>query len=463
MKKNFLLLGVAFMASQLSLRAQSALTTVSGTAKETSAEEMQLLEVADGKMVTYASTKLDGDKRFAFALPQPKAGYYYLVTASNGKAGRDVSRIYLRPGEQLAVEINGKKNTATLLKGGVENQQLFEWQQLALPLQGGYRFWGDTSTYHSFFPALEAVLPKANAFKKNIHTGNAAFDHLLSVTVDADIEYASISLLTTPRPEHPPKDFVKPAYYNTILQPDRYKSADLLQLGNGVDLMGRYITMYAINHFYGEGKPSREEILAKQVALIGNDTLKGAFLVAAMGGYKTYEDLQTGMKPYQQYLKLPAYQQAYFNALKAVSTFKAGTVGYNFSYPDTAGHKVSLKDLAGKVVMVDMWATWCGPCKAEIPHLQKLEEEMKGKDVAFVSISVDVDKDKEKWKQFVAEKQLGGTQLFASGWSEMAKFYNVTGIPRFMVFDKKGNIVSVDAPRPSTPDLKNMLEKALLN
>lgn len=49
-------------------------------------------------------------------------------------------------------------------------------------------------------------------------------------------------------------------------------------------------------------------------------------------------------------------------------------------------------------------------------------------------------------------------QLLAGGWSKITKDYKITGIPRFMVFDKKGNIVSVDVPRPSSPELKKMLE-----
>lgn len=461
---KYLLLGLAIGATQLTLHAQTAPAIISGQAKESGGDGMQLLETVNGKMVTYATTRFDNEKRFAFALPQPKAGYYYLVAESNGKAGRDFIRVYLKPGEQVALSVTDKNSHALLVKGGAENKALFEWQAMVQPLEGGFRFWGDTSSYLGYFPTLEAVLPKAAAFKKQLHTGNAAFDVLLKMTVDADIEYASVSLLSTPRSVHPPKDYPMPAYYATVLKGERYKTGEVLQLGNGIDLVGRYISMYGMKTFYTQGtKLTRTEMLEKQLALIGNDTIKGAYLVNTMPSYKTYEDLQAAMQPYQSYLKLPAFEKAYFEALKAVSTFKAGTAGYNFSYPDTSGKTVSLKNLKGKVVLVDMWATWCGPCKAEIPHLQKLEEEMAGKDVEFVSISVDVEKDKEKWKQFVADKKLGGTQLFASGWSDMAKFYSVTGIPRFMVFDKKGNIVSVDAPRPSTPDLKLMLEKALLN
>src|SRR5690606_23739996 len=119
-----------------------------------------------------------------------------------------------------------------------------------------------------------------------------------------------------------------------------------------------------------------------------------------------------------------------------------------FTYPDLNGKMVSLTDFKGKVVLVDVWATWCGPCKAEIPALKKMEEELRAKDIVLLSVSVDEEKDKQKWKDFVKDENLTGVQVFASGWSDIAKFYKITGIPRFMVFDKKGNIVSTNSPRP---------------
>ena len=108
-----------------------------------------------------------------------------------------------------------------------------------------------------------------------------------------------------------------------------------------------------------------------------------------------------------------------------------------------------------------MWATWCGPCRGEIPHLKKLEQEMHGTDVVFLGVSVDETKDKQKWLDFIKKEELGGVQVHASGWSKIAQDYKIKGIPRFMVFDKQGRVVSVDAPRPSSPELKEILEKEL--
>lgn len=87
---------------------------------------------------------------------------------------------------------------------------------------------------------------------------------------------------------------------------------------------------------------------------------------------------------------------------------------------------------------------------------------MKGKDVEIISLSTDAIKDKEKWLKMIKDENLGGTQLFAGGpGNEFSQYYKVNTIPRFLVFDRKGKIVSVDSPRPSNPALKALLEKTL--
>lgn len=141
-----------------------------------------------------------------------------------------------------------------------------------------------------------------------------------------------------------------------------------------------------------------------------------------------------------------------------------GSASASFEYENHKGGNTKLEDFKGKYVYVDVWATWCGPCRAEIPSLKKVEEKYHGKNIEFVSISVDVAKDHEKWKSFVSEKQLGGVQLFADkDWSsDFIKAYGVTGIPRFILIDPSGKIVKADAPRPSDPELQKTLD-VLLN
>jgi thiol-disulfide isomerase/thioredoxin len=145
---------------------------------------------------------------------------------------------------------------------------------------------------------------------------------------------------------------------------------------------------------------------------------------------------------------------------KAAAKKVEGTLAPSFDYENHKGGKTKLEDLRGKYVYIDVWATWCGPCRAEIPHLKKVEEKYHGKNIEFVSISVDVDKDHEKWQKFVTDKQLGGIQLFADkNWtSDFIKAFNINSIPRFLLIDPNGKVVKADAPRPSSPTLVELLD-----
>ena len=131
------------------------------------------------------------------------------------------------------------------------------------------------------------------------------------------------------------------------------------------------------------------------------------------------------------------------------------------NYENYKGGKTSLKDLRGKYVYVDVWATWCRPCVGEIPHLLKLEEEFKGKNIQFVSISVDRESAKATWKKMIVNKKMGGIQLFAPKGDSFAKDYNISSIPRFILIDPKGIVVKENMSRPSDPNTKEFLKKLL--
>jgi thiol-disulfide isomerase/thioredoxin len=136
-----------------------------------------------------------------------------------------------------------------------------------------------------------------------------------------------------------------------------------------------------------------------------------------------------------------------------------GEAAIDFTYPDKDGNQYSLASFKDNLIYVDIWATWCGPCKAEIPSLQKLEEEYHEHNITFLSVSVDTDKD--AWLKMIKEKELGGTQLWADGWSKITKDYAIFGIPRFMLFSAEGNIISTNAPRPSSEEIRGLLESNL--
>ncbi|OIQ16018.1 MAG: hypothetical protein BM557_10710 [Flavobacterium sp. MedPE-SWcel] len=134
-----------------------------------------------------------------------------------------------------------------------------------------------------------------------------------------------------------------------------------------------------------------------------------------------------------------------------------------FTYENYKGGTTSLEDFKGKYVYIDVWATWCGPCRKEIPHLKKIEKKYHGKKIAFISISIDKAKDHEKWEQLVEKESLSGVQLIADkDWkSDFTMAYGIQSIPRFILIDPKGNVVNANAPRPSDPDLQSVLNSLL--
>lgn len=101
------------------------------------------------------------------------------------------------------------------------------------------------------------------------------------------------------------------------------------------------------------------------------------------------------------------------------------------------------------------------PCLQQIPYLQKLEEKFHNKAIKFVSLSIDSPNAESKWAQMIKDRNMGGIQLFANGNIPFVQDYQISGIPRFILLDKKGNIVDADAPRPSEPRLEKLLTNLL--
>lgn len=137
---------------------------------------------------------------------------------------------------------------------------------------------------------------------------------------------------------------------------------------------------------------------------------------------------------------------------------KVGDVSPGFSYQDINGKTVSLSDLKGKPVYIDIWATWCPPCRAELPYLKKLEEKY-GESIHFVSISCDMDK--AKWESMVKEQKLGGIQLHFGNDQGLMQAYAVTGIPRFILLDAEGKVLSPDMTRPSDEDTAKRFDQLI--
>lgn len=164
-----------------------------------------------------------------------------------------------------------------------------------------------------------------------------------------------------------------------------------------------------------------------------------------------------------------AYEGFYNQRLAIRKELPTGAPSPTFSnYENHNGGTSSLSDFKGKYVYIDVWATWCAPCKAEIPFLKKLEAQYHNRNIEFISISVDdaktggsMENARDIWKKMVTDKNLTGVQLFTGNGFEadFIKSYIITGIPRFILIDPNGQIVNADAPRPSSQLIVELFEE----
>jgi thiol-disulfide isomerase/thioredoxin len=127
------------------------------------------------------------------------------------------------------------------------------------------------------------------------------------------------------------------------------------------------------------------------------------------------------------------------------------TIGKAFELEFTdaiKGSSVSMKGLKGKVVVVDFWATWCGPCVAEMPKMKEIYAEFHDKGVEFIGISLDAPKEDgglDNLKNFVKEKEIPWPQYYDGGKGDFAKMWGVSAIPTVFIIDAEGKISSMNA------------------
>jgi len=138
--------------------------------------------------------------------------------------------------------------------------------------------------------------------------------------------------------------------------------------------------------------------------------------------------------------------------------FEIGGQAPDFTLNTPEGQALSLKDLRGKVVMLDFWASWCGPCRKENPHVVKLFN--KYKDKGFDILGISLDSKKERWVQAIKKDQLTWHHVSdLKGWqNKVAQAYGVRSIPQTILLDREGKIIARDLRGPS---LESKLKEAL--
>ncbi|MFC0262475.1 TlpA family protein disulfide reductase [Fontibacter flavus] len=136
--------------------------------------------------------------------------------------------------------------------------------------------------------------------------------------------------------------------------------------------------------------------------------------------------------------------------LVSLEKLREGALVQDFSFVDLEGKQVSLADFKDKIIYLDLWASWCGPCintfKTKTPFFEKKLNDRE--DIVLMYISID-DKE-ESWKNYLSKNPMKGVHLYAGNGfdAEIMKYFKVWGIPRYLIIGKDNKLVSPNAPRP---------------
>ena len=126
-----------------------------------------------------------------------------------------------------------------------------------------------------------------------------------------------------------------------------------------------------------------------------------------------------------------------------------GAVAPDFAQVTPEGKSLKLSDLRGKYILIDFWASWCGPCRQENPNVVRMYEQYKDK--GFDILSVSLDSARDRWLQAIEADKLSWKHVSdLKGWSnEVAQMYEVSGIPKTFLIDPQGKIIATDLRGPS--------------
>jgi thiol-disulfide isomerase/thioredoxin len=409
--------------------------------------EIYLLKQENGGMVPLTMIPLARhDHSFSVQVPDSDLNVIRYIGFSD-----ELYPVYLRKGDTLTLDASYGDITYSG-KVNAENKVFNDWYKIVSPLRKYiYTKEGTKRASDHYAKTLDSLVKPTETFVSSIKTGNAKFDSYAKLLLTYSFRYDALGPLLQGLGYAKREEF--PAFITNLFKTENFSNQQIWTLPFGyIYIQG---TAFIKHYTYNMESGFLEDVIAADIA---NPKMRADYLLTLLQ-HQEYQNMAKFVNKNKQYMVTEPQKKAMKIFEKKAMLKEVGGESIDFAYPDMTGKVHHLKDFRGKVVLVDLWATWCKPCLAEQPALEELEKSMEGKNVVFISISIDTEKD--KWKNMVEAKKLSGLHLFSNNQGSMIQDYEVTQIPRFILIDKDGKMVSYDAIRPSDPKLKELIESKI--
>ncbi len=384
------------------------------------------------------------------------------------KYNDEYGTVYLQPGKQVHLKLDTEKfdETLTFSKDlSAENNYLaskVRLNELMPPSKDYGKF-----TEEQFLEKWEYKKSEENKLLKTsiIENPTMDLDFVANATLDNQYGSASSRMMY-------PLIFKSVTKKEAELSENYYSFLKDLKVDNAYNLESKEFKNFLYFFVEHHSKDSNKDD-ASEIAKLTNsfDIVDGLFSAPEIREYVKFDNLKSqlkygglldGIDPLIASFKATSKDEAKKTELdelyKQWDVIKKGVDAPDILAKTIDGEEQKLSAWKGKNVYIDVWATWCGPCKKEIPALEELQKEFAGNEnLVFTSISIDANK--EKWETMVKEKELKGVQLLVdNAWdSDMCKSYLISSIPRFIIVDSDGKILDANAPRPSSNEIKTVL------
>jgi len=380
---------------------------------------------------SYISVPLDSNGAFSVSFPLDKPGYFRL--------GRNI--LYLTPGDQLTATIDvANSELATFSgKGAVVNTYM---RHTLFPKAGSFLMSAATIRPRPE-QTLDNILSMAKARREQLDSLTditPEFRRLEEARVKADVIVSIMALRTYINFARTPSQEYAHLFY-AMAEPVMedycrdFIDASLLQIEVYRDVCQEILKREPLGH-----EAARQQI---------RDWIRVQDTIENMKKVHSKEDLAR-FKGVFAGIKTARYAQAGEAYLQSLLRFGKGDPAADFTATDINGGKVSLSSLKGKAIYLDLWATWCGPCMAQMPYLETLKAKYKDNpNVVFVSLSIDDEANMDKWRKSVADRKADGYQWEINAAKLGA--YTITGIPRMILINPDFTIADLNGPVPADP------------